>query len=149
MAPSTLKIEKFASRFPSRQIYRRDKSLYLTRHYIYRKPIKSLPSVYLHCFHASDEDLELHSHPWKFSLSLILSGSYKEEYRVGDVVKSRILKPGDFNFITNKKFHRVDLLTPTVWTLFVSGPKTDDWGFWDRYTKAFENWRVHCERNGL
>lgn len=123
-----------------RTIYRdpEEKELYLTRYYIFRKPKKWMPSVYIHCFHTSDEDLELHNHPWLASFSLILSGSYKEEYRdKNKKVKTRILRPCNFNFIRNSKFHRVDLLSNEVWTFFVSGSKTNDWGFWDRNTDVF------------
>lgn len=132
--------------FKHREIYRRDKQLYLTRYYIFRKPVWWLPSLYLHCFHASDEDLELHSHPWLRSLSLILWGKYREEYRVGDEVKERVLGSGRLNYITTDKFHRVDLLTNEVWTLFLSGSKINDWGFWDRETGRYTPWREQLSK---
>lgn len=121
----------------SRLIMRSDDIPYLTRYYLYRKTMPWQPSLYLHCFHASDEDVELHSHPWNQSYSLILSGSYQEEYLNNGVVKKRILKPGMVNCISHDKFHRVDLLTPEVWTLFLSGSKTTTWGFLDTKTNKF------------
>ena len=126
--------------FKHKTIYRADHSLYLTRYYIFRKPVRWMPSLYLHCFHSSDADFGfLHDHGWEYSCSLILKGSYQEEYRVGDNVKSRILSPGKINFIKSSKFHRVDLITPKVWTLLFSGWKKKDWtwGFWDRNTKQY------------
>jgi|SRR5690606_12246533 len=129
-----------------REIFRVDKLLYLLRFYLYRKKKYWQPSVYLHCFKSSDEDLELHSHPWSRSLSLILAGSYKEEYLEDGVVKVRILKPGMFNYIKHNKFHRIELLTPEVWTLFVSGKKTKTWGFIDRDTLKFTDWETHTKK---
>jgi hypothetical protein len=125
-----------------RTIYRRDNEPYLTRYYIFRKPVKWMPSMYIHCFHRGDQDKELHSHPWLYSVSLILSGSYIEEYRKGDEVNVRTLKPGNLNFIKGNKFHRVDLVDSEVWTLFISGPKVQDWGFWNRITKKYIQWEL-------
>ncbi len=118
-------------------IQRSDLKDYLTRYYLFRKPVWWMPSIYLHCFHSSDQDLELHSHPWGFSVSLILSGSYKEEYFDGDEIKTRIMKPGMLNFISADKYHRVDLIDDEVWTLFISGRKMKNWGFIDRNTKKY------------
>lgn len=139
---------KFATFFNLnvREIYRRDNNKYLTRYYIFRKPRAWLPSVYLHCFHASDEDLELHSHPWSKSISFILSGSYKEERLKNNKVVTRILSPGKFNYIKADDFHRVDLVSKRVWTLFISGSKVKDWGFLDRDNFAYVPWQKHIQK---
>ena len=130
--------------FNKRVICRRDGNPYLTRYYLFRKPVSWMPSIYLHCFHEGDMDLELHDHPWDYSFSVILKGKYKEEYRdKEDQVKERILSPGKINFVTGSKFHRVDLISDKVWTIFVSGRKIKDWGFWDRHTHDYVNWREH------
>ena len=128
-----------------RTITREDGEPYLTRYYIFRKPFKWMPSIYIHCFHSSDTDVELHGHPWGHSISFILKGSYLEEYRVGDLVKTRILSPGMFNYIPANKYHRIDLQDKEVWTLFISGakPKYDTWYFWNRDTKEYWDWRDH------
>lgn len=132
-----------------REIYRRDNSKYLTRYYIFRKPFKWLPSVYLHCFHASDEDLELHNHDWKRSISFILTGSYLEERFVGNNIVTRILKSGMFNYIKADDFHRVELKSKRVWTLFISGSKVgaSGWGFKSRDTFEFVPWQKHILNN--
>jgi hypothetical protein len=130
------------NKLPKKDIYREDGSLYLTRYYIYRKKYLWLPSLYIHCFHSSDYDMELHNHGWEYSCSLILKGKYKEEYRTKDMkVKERILGPGRFNLIKSSKFHRIDLVTPKVWTLFFSGWKKEgwSWGFWNRDSGLFMN----------
>lgn len=135
----TLRLEK-------RVIYRKGNEPYLTRYYILRKPRPWLPSIYLHCFHASDEDMELHNHPWSRSVSLILSGSYREEYRKGNEVRERVLSPGKLNYIRADDFHRVDLLSKNVWTLFISGSKVQEWGFWNRNTDEYVSWKEHERR---
>lgn len=128
-------LDKF---FKKTLIMRNDGEPYLTRYYLYRKHFWWLPSMYIHCFHSSDYDMELHNHPWKKSYSLILKGSYAEEYRdKNNAVKSRVLFPGNINYVPENKFHRVDLLSENVWTLFISGPKVQRWGFWNRHTNKY------------
>ncbi len=97
--------------------------------------------LYLHRFHRGDMDRELHNHPWSWSVSLILAGGYLEERREGLSVTQRVLSPGRLNFIGGDTFHRVDLLEQDAWTLFLVGPKTQSWGFWDRATGFFTPWR--------
>ena len=129
--------------FNAREIYRKDSRKYLTRYYIFRKPRKWLPSIYLHCFHAGDEDLELHNHGWRRSISFILHGSYLEERLVNNKIVTRVLKAGNVNYIKANDFHRVDLVSSRVWTLFISGAKVQDWGFIDRDTLEYVPWKLH------
>ncbi len=131
-----------------REIYRRDNSKYLTRYYIFRKPVKWMPSIYLHCFHASDEDMELHNHDWNRSFSFILCGSYLEERLINNKIVSRILKPGEINYIRANDFHRIELKTKRVWTLFISGSKTKakGWGFIRRDNFEFTPWQKHISK---
>lgn len=130
-----------------KKIYRNDTRLYLTRYYLFRRYLSWLPRVYIHRFHASDEDLELHNHPWKFSASLILKGRYKEEYLdKNKKVQIRVLGPGSINLIPANKFHRLDLMTKDVWTIFVSGKRVQSWGFWDRDTDSYVDHRDHARR---
>ena len=124
-------------------IVRKDSDTYLTRYYLFRKTRNWLPSFYLHCFEDSDEDEELHNHPWKISMSIILFGCYIEERLKNGKIVERIMFPGRINIVRDKDFHRVDLLDQKVWTLFISGPKTQDWGFKDRYTGKYTDWREH------
>lgn len=128
--------------FDKKVIYRRDDDPYLTRYYILpRKRPDWCPGVYLHCFHSSDQDEELHDHPWQKAVSLIIAGSYREELRQeDDSVTERVMKPGCLNFILGDDFHRVDILAPRVWTIFISYKKYKDWGFWNRKTKEYTQW---------
>ncbi len=132
-----------------REIYRRDTNKYLTRYYIFRKPVKWMLSLYLHCFHSSDEDLELHNHDWNRSISIILAGSYLEERMIKGKIVTRIFKPGDINYIKANDFHRIELKTKRVWTLFISGSKNNknNWGFLNRNNFKFVSWQEHMTKS--
>lgn len=134
-----------------RNIKRRDDSLYLTRYYLTpRKRPKWIPGIYLHCFHASDEDLELHNHPWGFSVSFILKGCYIEEVLTKKGwIRTRAFFPGRINIIRANTFHRVDLLTDKVWTLFICFNRKQDWGFMDRETGEYIQWEEFENRKKL
>jgi hypothetical protein len=98
--------------------------------------------IYLHRFHRDDDELELHNHPWRWAVSIVLVGGYIEERRgKNDVVRVRIVRPWRINFIRAEDFHRVDLIEQDAWTLFFVGPKFTGWGFWNRDTKKFLPWR--------
>lgn len=155
-------IEYIASKLKSWTIPLDDGSPYLTRHYILNK---KRFSIFLHKFHASDEPIIFHNHPWAFSFSIILYGSYLEfrSYKNNKLIKTKIVFPGYINYINSKIFHRVDLLTKCVWTLFFTGknkfkydennqvvldkkgnPATD-WYFWNSETDETFFW---TKRNG-
>lgn len=101
--------------------------------------------VYLHRFWSGDQ--EVHDHPWSWSFSVILWGSYTETY--ADLIPNPWQGPGEpaevlgplrtrrvrwFNWIGRKRFHQITELHPGpggVWTLFFSGPRHgQSWGFW-------------------
>jgi hypothetical protein len=103
-------------------------------------PTSSL-GLYLHRFHRGDSDRELHNHPWRWALSLILVGGYNEERRIGNAVVKREVKPGSLNFIGADDFHRVDMRDGDAWSLFFVGPKSSSWGFWNRNSGVVTPWR--------
>ena len=129
------------SRLPTRLIKLDDKP-YLERYYL-----GQLFGVtfYLHRFVSGDSERHLHNHPWHWARSIILSGSYKEEYVIdltaatesGCVTKYRRVKW--YNRINGNHFHRITKTERGTWTLFfhseramircgsVSKPK--HWGF--------------------
>lgn len=123
---------------------------YLTRCYLFGKD-RAWGNVYLHHFHSSDQGEELHNHPWAWGISLVLAGGYSEEYRddwdgkEGWHVARRTVRPRTLHLIRASDFHRVDLLDGEAWTLFFAGPRTKDWGFWDRRTQRFKDWRENPE----
>lgn len=117
-----------------------------------REPERPL-AVFLHRFHRGDEDPELHNHPWVWSLSLILAGGYKEERRDGlppdgkpGAVAVRVHRAPGVNVIGHTTFHRVDLLDGEAWSLFIAGPRAQDWGFWNARTGIFTQWREFIEK---
>ena len=104
--------------------------------------------LYIHRFHRSDIDRETHSHPWDWAASFIIAGGYSEERRNEfDQVTRRDVEPFSFNFLRSTDFHRVDLIENDCWTLFLVGPKSKSWGFWDRETKMYTPWREFLDRN--
>lgn len=103
----------------------------------------------LNHFHRQDIDRDLHNHPWKWALSIVLCGSYDETrvhpdaedycklYKASGAGQAR---RSDFtyrrrvrwwNLLRDTDYHKVDKLHGDVWTFFISGPKTPDgkWGF--------------------
>lgn len=136
---------------------------YLLRIYLHRRPKgrperlrdrvrRRLPGVYLHCFLRSDADRELHSHPWRWALAILLAGGYHEQRRAATTdpatglsrVSERLRRAfplaGCFNVLREDDYHRVELLKDPsgaekrCWTLFIAGPRVRQWGFWDART---------------
>jgi hypothetical protein len=155
---------------------RAGKSPYLSRYYLIGKPRMADGSspfdggqlkkdaihvggigVFVHRFHRSDDDVALHNHPWRWAISLILAGGYREERRtingtsveisdaIGEI-EVNSYEPGNINVLTSETFHRVDLYEEEAWSLFVTGPKFSSWGFWDRATGEFVPWRAFIAR---
>jgi hypothetical protein len=128
----------------------KDGLAYLTRYYLFGKN-REWGNIFLHHFHRSDMDIGtdglglLHNHPFDWSVGFILAGGYWEERRQedGSVIRRKV-KPFTFNFISREDFHRVDLLDEQngAWTLFFTGSrKNNSWGFWDRITREFIDWK--------
>lgn len=119
---------------------------YLTRYYL--RDEADGGKVVIHQFHRSDEDEELHSHPWEGE-SLILLGSYDEERRGPNHTVFKSFHPGDVNVLTANTYHRIKLMTSEVWTLFRAGRKVQDWGFWNKQTQKETPWREFLHQKGL
>ena len=135
--------------------------------YLVRRSLKTpLGDVKLHHILRSDDDRDLHDHPWSF-LSIILWGGYWEHtpFRLpGGIlpldIRLRLNKDsaGRFNLRTwygvgrvlwrpVPSTHRLELPPGrTAWTLVFTGPKRREWGFhticgfipWMKYTQAKE-----------
>jgi len=83
-------------------------------------------NVYLHKFMRSDDDRALHDHPW-WSLSLLLKGQYVNHTPDGSAIRRRF----SIMLMNATSPHRVELLDANpVWTLFITGPRVREWGFW-------------------
>lgn len=112
-------------------------------------------AIRLHQILRSDDDRALHDHPFDY-VSLILSGGYWEvtemdyleyvreassKYKYAGfgstpdtIMVKRWYGPGSILFRTANSAHRLilDRESNDVWTLFIMGPKKQNWGF---YTK--------------
>lgn len=95
-------------------------------------------TAYLHRFVRADDERQVHDHPWRWAVSLILAGGYLEE-RVtalcpdrGWLVALRRMRPGHVNTIGPGDFHRITKTRPETWTLFVHGARFKSWGFYER-----------------
>ncbi len=94
-------------------------------------PRNPLCNVYLHCFLRSDDDRAHHSHPWLFNFSTLLRGEYTEHViERGGLLQRSIRKLGDIKFRWGAAPHRIELHAGHCWTLFVTGPRVRQWGFY-------------------
>lgn len=74
---------RLSSKLERRDIYGRDGDVYMQRYRVFGwMPGNSGspgPNLYLHRFLRPDEDGELHNHPWRWAVSVMLAGGYAEE----------------------------------------------------------------------
>lgn len=112
------------------------------------KVVRFLPGIYLHKFLRDDDDRALHDHPWP-SVSYILEGGYIEHLDKG---RKRLWFKGAIVFRRAAHRHRIELLRdfnqprpfgkrdhPVIpaWTVFITGFKVREWGFWCPSTTGF------------
>lgn len=137
--------EWLAKRLPSFTIPTPDGNPYLERYYLFGAD-RAWGNIFLHHFRSSDMDVApsgtyyLHNHPWPWSFSIILVGGYVEERRrTDDTIEEKTFLPGSINTLSDKDFHRVELIGKDGWSLFFTGwrSKKRSWGFWDRVTKEY------------
>jgi len=102
-------------------------------------------NVYIHRFLESDEDRALHDHPWSW-ISHILWGSYLEHTPAdpktpnGVTVATR-RRAGEATIRLDGSWpHRIELEANQPLTLFITGDKKRNWGFW-----CPQGWRHHEE----
>lgn len=107
---------------------------------------RSRLKVCLHRIHRSDAEKELHSHPWRVAVSIILAGGYREERRQPAgisidegatwyyLVDERTLTAGSVNVIDGDDFHRLEVLEDDAWSLFIAWDDCKPWAFWNRET---------------
>jgi hypothetical protein len=120
--------------------------------YMYRWwiiPRNSVFNVYLHRVVRDDDDRALHDHPFA-SVSLCLDGRLGEVYAkdvdgLGVPTEvDRFVHPGDVVWRGARFAHRLFLPRSTTdsgeaWTLFITGPRIREWGFWcPKETKVYD-----------
>lgn len=111
---------------------------YLERYFLCPLPFGG--AAYIHRFLADDRDRGWHNHPFN-AVSLILSGSYYEEFLQGLAIHTRVRPPGALGVIGANHFHRVTLLpnedgSKEVWTLFIVTKRSGRWGFIENVEEA-------------
>ena len=108
---------------------------YLDRWFVI--PRNPFHNVYLHRLRRSDDDRAMHDHPWDNS-SLLLLGSYREITPNGSFIR----KPGDCVHRQASDRHRLELIGLSTVSLFITGPKVREWGFWcGPKADKFVHWR--------
>lgn len=112
---------------------------YLSRWYII--PRNRFLNIYLHKFERSDDDRALHDHPW-YSVSFLLRGELLEHSFKGARFIPWLLPV----FRTAKFAHRLELVKGPVWTVFITGPRIRDWGFY--CPSGWRHWTVFTSDDG-
>lgn len=98
-------------------------------------------NIYLHHFLRSDDDRALHDHPFAFNASMLLDGNYVEHTISAGGIHHRAYRlEGDFKFRWGAAPHRIELVDGPCWTLFITGPRVREWGFYC-VEKGWINWR--------
>ena len=118
---------------------------YLERYHLIQLPLGY--QMYLHRFIASDPGNELHNHPWKHALSIVLNGSYREKRLANSAehqeIRERQVKAGSVNSINGQIFHRIDIDEKMeCWSLFIHSKSRKNWGFLD-YKNGQPNYHNH------
>ena len=100
--------------------------------------------IYVHWFHASDDD-SLHDHPWWF-VTFILRGGYWEHTPGADGAPVRRWhRPGAFRFRPARWLHRVEIdPARRPMTVVVRGRRIRQWGFQTR--SGWIPWSEHKEQ---
>ncbi len=108
-------------------------SPYLARWHVI--PRNADANVYLHVQVSDDPRDELHDHPWS-NVSVILAGGYIEllsqtpSLSNGTNPTVYVRNPGDTIFREAHWAHRLIMRAPYTMTLFSTGPKVREWGYW-------------------
>ena len=103
-------------------------------------------NAFLHRFLRNDAESQ-HCHPW-WNFSLVLRGRYVEEVAGGDRFERR---PGGWVWRDAHDRHAIVEVEPGTISLFVTGPKEREWGFWpdgDTFVHHTE-WTAWRHANGL
>lgn len=123
------------------------------------KIFRWLPNAYVHKIIRSDDDRALHDHPW-LNVSVILAGGYTEvvpwsqaqgplDDHLARVHRVR-RRPGSVVVRRSGHRHRLEVGERPCWTLFITGPKVREWGFyckrgwvhWKRFVAAHDRGQI-------
>lgn len=98
-----------------------------------------LGTIKLHNILRADNDRCHHNHPWWF-VRLVLWGGYEEVY--GEDNRTQILRPGSITYCPVEFRHRITRLLngKSSWSLVITGPRVQSWGFFTRL--GFQPWKT-------
>lgn len=122
--------------FLSVKVIRDDKGVpFLYRYHLFALTNDG-PGMCIHRFVKSDPDRGYHDHPWKRSMSFILSGGYEE--RLLDLTDNKSYETHNrrrwtFNYLEGENnFHRVMIPeNKDAWTIFAFSKRNKVWGMID------------------
>ena len=93
--------------------------------------------VFLHRYYGPDSATP-HNHPFKWTWSVVIKGTVIEhetlKHGYYQCVRTPFYKQDFYpkvRCMNEKTFHRIDYVEPGSWTLFVAGPRTQEWRFED------------------
>jgi hypothetical protein len=122
---------------------RQEPKVYMQRWFLWGGRFKTTLgfSVRVHKIILSDQDRELHDHPWNF-FSIILRRGYFEQTTHDECGVKTLAKisPGRVIYRKAEHRHRIVILGKPAWTLVFVGPKVRSWGFWSK-AGVFTYWR--------
>lgn len=93
-------------------------------------------NIYLHHICRPDDREDLHDHPW-WSLAIVLKGSYIEA--IANPPYGNVYSPWNIKLRKSTYQHRIVDVSPSCWTLFITGPVVRKWGFITK--KGWIPWR--------
>jgi hypothetical protein len=120
-------IDKLMQKSGRKKIIYNNRTPYMVRYYLLRKSNSNKKgfNIFLHKILLSDSDEHLHNHPWD-AFTLIMKGAYIEHKEKN----SSLFKSFSFRKIRCNDFHKIELVNnKPVWTLFIHGPRKQNWGF--------------------
>lgn len=130
-------------REPDFQVVRNDRDVYLRRWWVI--PRNDDFNIYLHNM-LRDDDPILHDHMY-VSHSLCLDGVLREVYQeyppIGSI-ETRMVGEGDVTIRSPGMAHQLIVIVE-AWTIFVTGPRVKQWGFW--CPKGFRHWSKYVATN--
>ena len=103
---------------------------YMRRWHVIKR--NAIFNIYLHHILRSDDDRALHDHPFA-NLSVILTGGYTEILPTKGATTLKVRRiSGEMVFRWPASAHRLSIEDPRycAWTLFITGPRVREWGFW-------------------
>lgn len=140
-----------AQRTPYFHLYHGDGSLYMGRYWLRPYSENRLNwAARVHHIATADYDRVLHDHPWNF-VSIVLRVGYTEVRPVGiepiwrangeEVTYTVDRRVGSFAYRRATDRHRIVAVLPDTYTLFITGPKRQWWGFYTPFGKM--HWREY------